>query len=75
MRYRSDDIPPFRLHKASGRGYVHLDGQRRCLARIIQCAVKGVHLQRVRFPPGKGSLQPVAIGATAEATKPSKPLV
>ena len=45
------------------------------LTRIIQCAVKGVHLQRVRFPPGKGSLQPVAIGATAEATKPSKPLV
>jgi len=31
MRYRSDDIPPFRLHKASGRGYVHLDGQRRYL--------------------------------------------
>jgi len=29
----------------------------------------------VRVPPGKGSLQPVAIGAAVEATKPSKPLM
>jgi hypothetical protein len=34
---------------------------------------KGSDLQRVRFPPGNWSLQPVAIGAAAEVTKPSKP--
>jgi len=41
----------------------------RRLSRIIQCAVEGVDLQWVRFPPGKGSLQPVAIGAVMEVTK------
>jgi hypothetical protein len=39
------------------------------LARIIQCAVKGVDLQWVQFPPGNWSLQPVAIGAVMEVTK------
>jgi len=38
------------------------------------CAVKGVDIQRVRFPPGDGSLQPVAIRAAEEVTTSSKPL-
>ena len=38
-----------------------------------RCAVKGACLQRVRIPPGKGSLQPVAVGAAMEVTKSSKP--
>jgi hypothetical protein len=37
------------------------------------CAVKGVGFQRVQIPPGNWSLQPVAIGAAVEVTKPSKP--
>jgi len=39
------------------------------------CAVKGVDIQWVRFPPGDGSLQPVAIRATEEVTNSSKPLM
>src|SRR5262249_11790056 len=41
----------------------------RCGAR----AVKGVVFQWVQFPPGKGSLQPVAIGAAVEVTILPKP--
>ena len=37
------------------------------------CAVKGVDLQWVQFPPGKRSLQPVAIGAAVEVTILPKP--
>ena len=37
------------------------------------CAVKGVSFQQVQFLPGKGSLQPVAIGAVREATNLPKP--
>jgi hypothetical protein len=44
-----------------------------CQKVLAQCAVIGAGSQRVRNPTGKGSLQPVAIGAAAEATKPSKP--
>ena len=39
------------------------------------CAVKGVSFQWVQFPPGKVSLQPVAIGAAVEVTKPPEPSV
>ena len=41
--------------------------------QIMQCAVKGVGFQRVQIPPGNWSLQPVAIGAAVEVTKPSEP--
>ena len=41
----------------------------------IGCAVKGVDLQRVEVPPGKGSLQPVAIGAAEEVTNLPEPLM
>ena len=34
---------------------------------------KGGRFQRVRFPPGNWSLQPVAIGAAVEVTKPPEP--
>jgi hypothetical protein len=40
---------------------------------FMQCAVKGVGFQWVQIPPGNWSLQPVAIGAAVEVTKPSKP--
>jgi hypothetical protein len=36
---------------------------------------KGGDFQWVQFPPGDGSLQPVAIGAAEEVTSPSKPLM
>ena len=35
--------------------------------------MKGVGFQWVQIPPGNWSLQPVAIGAAVEVTKPSKP--
>jgi hypothetical protein len=35
--------------------------------------VKGAGFQWVRIPPGSWSLQPVAIGAAVEVTKPSEP--
>jgi hypothetical protein len=34
---------------------------------------KGADLQRVQFPPGKRSLQPIAIGAAVEVTILPKP--
>lgn len=37
--------------------------------------MKGVNFQWVKIPPGKGSLQPVAIGASVEVMKPMKPSV
>ncbi|HEX5731204.1 MAG TPA: hypothetical protein VF131_00100, partial [Blastocatellia bacterium] len=37
------------------------------------CAGKGVGFQWVRVPPGNWSLQPEAIGAAVEVTKPSEP--
>ena len=40
---------------------------------FLACAVKGVDLQWVQFPPGNWSLQPVAIGAAVEVTKLPKP--
>jgi hypothetical protein len=45
--------------------------------RVVKklCAVKGVDIQRVRFPPGDGSLQPVAIREAEEVTISSKPLM
>src|SRR5712692_9730401 len=44
------------------------------LTRASLCApCQGVDLQWVQFPPGKGSLQPVAIGAAVEVTILPKP--
>ena len=57
MRYRSDDIPPFRLHKASGRGYVHLDGQRRYLGPYDEPATREAYA-----PPDRGMDRPRAVG-------------
>ena len=37
--------------------------------------MKGADLQRVRIPPGKGSLQPEAIGAAEEVTNLPEPLM
>ena len=45
----------------------------RVVMQVMQCAVKGVGFQWVRIPPGNWSLQPVAIGAAVEVTKPSEP--
>jgi hypothetical protein len=43
---------------------------------LVRCApCKGVSFQWVQFPSGKGSLQPVAIGAVREATNSPKPSV
>ena len=39
------------------------------------CAVKAGDFQWVQVPPGNGSLQPEAVGATEEVTNPSKPLM
>ena len=41
----------------------------------VSAPCKGGDSQWVRIPPGNWSLQPVAIGAAVEVTKPSKPLV
>ena len=43
--------------------------------RLRGAPCKGVGLQWVQHPPGNWSLQPVAIGAAVEETKPSKPLM
>ena len=43
------------------------------LAGFIQCAVKGVDLQRELTPPGNLLFQPVVIGAAVEVTKLSEP--
>jgi hypothetical protein len=46
------------------------------LKKSGHCApCQGVDLQWVQLPPGKGSLQPVAIGAATSATMLSKPLM
>jgi len=41
----------------------------------LLCAVKAGDFQWVQIPPGDGSLQPEAVGATEEVTNPSKPLM
>ena len=46
---------------------------RNALAEIIQCAVKGVDLQRELIPPGNLLFQAVVIGAAVEVTKLSEP--
>ena len=46
---------------------------RHALAEIIQCAVKGVDVQRELIPPGNLLFPPVAIGAAVEVTKLSEP--
>ena len=40
---------------------------------MIQCAVKGVDLQRELIPSGNLLFQPVVIGAAVEVTKLSEP--
>ena len=47
----------------------------RILPDFTSAPCKGVDLQWVRIPPGKGLLQPVAVGAVVEATKRLKPLM
>ncbi len=42
---------------------------------VFSAPCKAGDSQWVRIPPGNWSLQPVAIGAVVEVTKPSKPLV
>ena len=46
---------------------------RKALAGMIQCAVKGVDLQRELIPSGNLLFQPVVIGAAVEVTKLSEP--
>ncbi len=61
----------------------HLErAERQCSLRLVEpvgsknCApCKGGDFQWVQFPPGDGSLQPVAVGAAEEVTIPSKPLM
>jgi len=51
-----------------------LCGVKRARAMQVICAPwQGADLQWVQLPPGKGSLQPVAIGAAVEVTKLPKP--
>jgi DNA/RNA endonuclease YhcR with UshA esterase domain len=55
---------------------IEADGRVQARRRVKKlCAVKGVDIQRVRFPPGDGSLQPVAIREAEEVTISSKPLM
>jgi len=44
-------------------------------ASFFRAPCEGASLQRVRVPPGKGSLQPEAIGAAVEVTKLLEPPV
>ena len=55
------------------KSFIHNHLRRNIVMHFMQCAVKGVGFQWVRVPPGNWSLQPVAIGAAVEVTKPSKP--
>ncbi len=55
-----------------GRVFVH-DGKALCGKSGVPW--KGTQPQWVRIPPGNWSLQPVAIEAAVEVTKPSKPSV
>lgn len=45
------------------------------LSSTLRAPCQGGASQWVRIPPGSWSLQPVAIGAAVEATKPSEPLI
>ena len=51
------------------------DRQTECRKVNLLCAVKAGDFQWVQIPPGGGSLQPEAVGATEEVTNPSKPLM
>ena len=50
-------------------GRVTRNISRNALAEIIQCAVKGVDVQRELIPPGNLLFQPVAIGAAVEVIR------
>ncbi len=45
----------------------------KCLARIIRCAVKKAAILSGNRPTRQLSLRPVAIGASVDAKKPTKP--
>ena len=75
LRPRPQALFRLRLHRAAPPRACPRRIQEPCSSWRLSAPCKGVLLQWAAIPPGKGSLQPVAIGAAVEVTTPLKPLM